>query len=178
MRTLLIIVLLAVVGFGLPGALNLDKLFGGIGLLDGVERLLTNDGLPSRATSSASSLHSSEADTTRSKGESGSQTTAQIAHSSMALDGSTGTPNSPRSTGNNNALGQKSSVASATKELAGQDTMAQEGASESLSAMEEFGILEDTDEDASRASADKQLTTSGSVQGGSVPKTVIHTQFV
>ncbi|KAJ1820442.1 hypothetical protein LPJ60_003212, partial [Coemansia sp. RSA 2675] len=178
MRTLLIIVLLAVVGFGLPGVLNLDKLFGGIGLLDGVERLLTNDGLPSRATSSASSLHSSEADTTRSKGESGSQTTAQIAHSSMALDGSTGTPNSPRSTGNNNALGQKSSVASATKELAGQDTMAQEGASESLSAMEEFGILEDTDEDASRASADKQLTTSGSVQGGSVPKTVIHTQFV
>ncbi|KAJ2491714.1 hypothetical protein IWW37_002038 [Coemansia sp. RSA 2050] len=178
MRTLLIIVLLAVVGFGLPGVLDLGKLLGGVGLLDDAERLLTNDGASPRATSLVDTLHNSKADTTHNQGKPSSKTTAQTAHLSTTAEETTDTSNIPRLTGINDALGQKSLLELATKELVGKDTVTQEGASESRSTFEEFGILEDAAEDVSRASADELFTTSSNVQDKSVPKTVVHTQFV
>ncbi|KAJ2065756.1 hypothetical protein GGI17_000025 [Coemansia sp. S146] len=178
MKQLLIIVLLAVVGFGLPGVLDIGKLFSGVGLLDGVEKLLTNNDASTRVTASASLPHSSEADTIRDKGESDSQFAPLTVHSSTATDVSADMSNSLRSTGNSDTLGQKSLPEAAAKQATGQDILTQKGASELHATSGAVGTSEDMDEDTNKAEADESPTTSSSAQEGSVPKTVVHTQFV
>ncbi|KAJ2106167.1 hypothetical protein GGI16_002041 [Coemansia sp. S142-1] len=178
MRQLLIIVLLAVVGFGLPGVLDIGKLFSGVGLLDGVEKLLTNNDASTRATASTGLSHSSESDTIRDKGESGSLVVPLTVHSSTPADVSTDTSSSQRLTGNSDTLGQKSLPEAGTKQSTGQDTLTLKGVSELHATSEAVGTSDDVGEDTSKAEADESPTTSSSAQEDNAPKTVVHTQFV
>ncbi|KAJ2457784.1 hypothetical protein GGF42_002468 [Coemansia sp. RSA 2424] len=175
MKGLLIFGVLAAASLGLPGMLDIGKLLGGGGLLDGVEKLLTNKDAPPRA-SAADSPQSLDTDSVRDRGESSSQPMSLAAHSPTIAGVILNSANNPRSaSSNNDAAGQKSQIDAATKQpqSPGQDNSQQ---SEATAA----GLSEDMDEDENKAGADESsvITSSDVPHSSGTPRTVVHTQFI
>ncbi|KAJ2887974.1 hypothetical protein IWW38_005029, partial [Coemansia aciculifera] len=168
MKQLLVLILLAVASLGLPGVLDIGKLLSGGGLLDGVEKLLTDKDASPRA-SEVSSQSPADTETMRNIGESGRQSTTQVIHSSL-----TDSANNQRSASKGDTDGQNGQINSLTQQPL------QTGASDP-SATDTGTPNEDVDEDMSKAGTNEAPTnrsTNLSLSSTSTPKTVIHTQFV
>ncbi|KAJ2743501.1 hypothetical protein GGI20_003686 [Coemansia sp. BCRC 34301] len=167
MKQLLVFVLLVVASFGLPGVLDIGKLFSG-GLLDGVEKMLTNKDASPQA--SAGSSQSSDMDTMQSRGEPNSQSMSLGARSSAAAGLSTGSANRQHSISGNDGIENQEPKPPQSPE---HDNL-QQSATFSPSATPSTTTPESMDEGTNKAEAEEVSTSSPS--GG--PKTVVHTQFV